>query len=196
MKCFVIVLKDNSNAERQFQRCIESGNRHGWKIERFDAILGSSLTEKDFIAEGLYIRPGTKVSTRPGALGCFMSHWTLWKQCLQDNEDYIILESDAVINGPLPKLDLSNYLIKLHLDTGTNHSEVSGQWSKRAHAYALTPSHAKTLIDSARAKHVKPVDVFIGDQIVPWKHYDYNLVVHSQLGGSTTSGQRFGFLTN
>ena len=187
MRCFVIVLPNDINADKQYIRFMTQAKKFKWDVERFDAIIGKNLKTEDFTNAGLYIKPGSKISKRPGALGCFMSHWTLWHKCVQLNEDCTIFESDAYITGPMPELDLSTYLVKWHLDVETKHSDVSGQWSKHAHAYSLSPKHAQMLIDGAISKNVKPADVMIGDAIVPWKHYEVDLIPQKKIGPSTTA---------
>ena len=119
-----------------------------------------------------------------------MSHWNLWHRCVDLDEPIIIFESDAYITGKLPKLDLSKSLIKLHTDRGTKTSKVSGKWSKGAHAYALSPVHAQTLIDCVYKTEVKPVDKIIGDKFISWKHLDIDLVPQRKLGSSTTATKK------
>lgn len=36
-----------------------------------------------------------------GEMGCFTNHMNLWKQCMNDNEDYLIMEDSSVINFDL-----------------------------------------------------------------------------------------------
>lgn len=180
MKCFAITLPNNNIAQKQFARCKKLGDLYGWNVHKFDAIIGQHLTPISFSNEGLYLKPDTGIARKPKFQGAFMSHYMLWKQCVNDNFNYIILESDACITGPIPDLDLEHFVIKLHLDKGTETSEVTGKWSKGSYAYALSPTHAKMLIDNIKLKNVKPSDVCIGDKIVPWKHLDVDLVKHEK----------------
>jgi len=178
MKCFAITLPDNSSALRQFERCRNIAAKFDLVVEKFDAIVGQTLTIKDFEKEGLNLLPHTRIYKKPKFLGTFMSHYILWKLCASDNENYVILESDAVLTDSIPNLDLSSHVIKLHLDKGTETSNVTGRWSKGSYAYALSPALAQQLIDGIKAKNVKPSDVCIGDAIVPWRHYHIDLVQH------------------
>jgi GR25 family glycosyltransferase involved in LPS biosynthesis len=178
MKCFAITLPNNQTASKQFERCKNISAKFGITVNKFDAIVGLNLTVQDFIDEGLNLLPNTNIYKKPKFLGTFMSHYHLWKSCVLDNEDYIIFESDAVLTAPIPDLDLSSCVIKLHLDKGTETSKVTGKWSKGSYAYAISPKLAQRLIDGIKSKNVKPSDVCIGDLIVPWKHYHFDLVQH------------------
>jgi GR25 family glycosyltransferase involved in LPS biosynthesis len=191
IKSFVITLKDNKDSTMQMDRCLASGKKYNWNIEPFWAIDGKKITSTTFKSLGLFLNPDTKIFNRPGAQGCFLSHWTLWHKCIELDQSIIILESDAVIFGNLGNLDLSKNLIKLHTDRGTKISNLTGKWSKGSHAYALTPGHAKSLIDGILKTEVKPSDKAIGSNFVPWIHYTSDLVKQIRLGSSTTSYYKF-----
>ena len=186
MKVFVIVLENNFIAYQQLERFKLFAEKHKWTYSVFPAINGNLIDDTVFINEGLEINQESKFSKRPGAKGCFLSHWYLWKKCCENQEPFVIMESDAVINGPMPSFNL-NSLIKLHTDRGTNWSDVSGNWSKGSHAYVLSPSHAEQLIDNCKKITLKPVDVILGDKLINWRHFEYDLVSQVKLGKSTTS---------
>ena len=78
-------------------------------------------------------------------------------------------------------------IVKLHKDRGSKTSKLSGRWSKGAHAYALSPEHADTLIKCVKDTEVKPVDKIIASKFVDWYHLDKNLVQQMPLGLSTTA---------
>lgn len=187
MKCFAITLPDNRNAKLQFQRLKESADRFNWNVELYQAVIGTELTPKHFKRVGIQILEDTTIEKRPGAQGCFMSHFNLWKKCIALDEPIIILESDAVIISELPELDLSEKLLRLHAERGNKKSKATGIWGLGAFGYALSPTHAKQLIDGAKTIGVKPVDKLIGNKIVDWGYVDVPLLKHEKLGRSTTS---------
>ncbi len=187
MKAFIITLKNNSNALRQLDNCQRTAKQWAWDVEVFWAIDGKFLSPSDFQKENLSLNPNTKIYRRPGAQGCFMSHWELWKHCVKINQPIIILESDAHIIGKLPSIDFSEGLVKLHEDKDTKYSDVTGKWSKGAHAYALTPDHANLLISGTRATEVKPADKAIGSNFVSWRYLNTPIVTLKKLGAGTTS---------
>lgn len=103
MKAFVIRLKGIPSSEILAAECIDSGKEFNLEIVPFDGIYGL----EDIAAETLKfkIRPfseGMK-KNRAGVKGCFLSHYSLWKLCLEINEPVLILEHDAVILNRLPK---------------------------------------------------------------------------------------------
>ena len=53
---------------------------------------------------------------RAGVFGCFLSHYYLWKQCVEDNVPYLILEHDGYFLRPLPKDILEKFEDVLKLD--------------------------------------------------------------------------------
>ena len=187
MKAYIITLKNNSNAIKSLELCTASAVQWGWNVEPYWAVEGHKLTPADFDRSNLFLNPKTKIYNRPGAQGCFMSHWNLWHLCVTLDEPIIILESDAYIINRLPVIDFSNGLVKLHADKATKISEVTGTWSKGAHAYALTPSHAKQLIQGSIDTEVKPADKAIGTKFVHWRYLDTPIVTLKRNGISTTS---------
>lgn len=165
-KTFVIVLENHPISEQQYQDCLKSAVKHNWKIERFSAFYGSKLTVFDWKSIGVDC-----LITKSGVKGCYMSHFKLWQHCLDINEPIIILEHDAIIQGQWPKINLETALLKLHnyYRDPTSHKRlnaVTGRWSHSAHAYCISPEHAKILVDKAQEIGAIPVDVFFGDKII------------------------------
>jgi hypothetical protein len=165
-KTFVIVLDNHPISEKQYQDCLQSANKYGWKIERFSAFYGNKLVDSDWQSIGVKCE-----IKKPGVKGCYMSHFHLWLKCISLNEPIVILEHDAVIQSPWPKLQLNSAVIKLHdyYKDPTSHKRlhaVTGRWSHSAHAYCLSPDHASILIKKAKEIGMIPVDVFLGDKIV------------------------------
>jgi len=187
MKGYVITLKSADHAVRQLTRFERQAKKFNYNVEVFWAIEGKLLTEEDFTNEGLVLRHDTMIAKRKGAQGCFMSHWKLWHHCRTIGQPIIIFESDAYITNYLPDLDLTKGIVKLHKDRGSKTSKLSGRWSKGAHAYALSPEHADTLIKCVKDTEVKPVDKIIASKFVDWYHLDKNLVQQMPLGLSTTA---------
>jgi len=69
--------------------------------------------------EGLYInRAGAHKITRRGrgVLGCFLSHYFLWKKCIEENKPIGVMEYDAVFIRKLPENILNEFNDYLNLD--------------------------------------------------------------------------------
>lgn len=106
LKTYVINLEKNVNRWKVIKKSIP----YGINVERFDAIVGKDvyinkwLNEKGLRTLKEVEKNGYRTKhyqlTR-GAIGCFLSHYTLAKKLLNDanNEMYLILEDDAGIKN-------------------------------------------------------------------------------------------------
>lgn len=172
-KTFVITLDNIEISESQFNDCQQSAKKFDWKIEKFSAINGTTITAdswKEINVTPLYNK---RTMDRPGVWGCFFSHYTLWHRCLELNEPIVILEHDSVIQNFWPELEIDNEIIKLHRQYKTTRvDEDSGNWTKSAHAYCLLPIHALKLINFAKSKGAYAVDVMIGTNVINFKHFN------------------------
>lgn len=54
---------------------------------------------------------GIAKAKRPGVIGCFYSHYRLWKKCQELNETICIFEDDVSIIRPLVPVDFEDILI-------------------------------------------------------------------------------------
>jgi glycosyl transferase family 25 len=114
MKFKIIRLKGNSISEKHANECVAQAKTFGIDIEYFDAINGN-----DYLAhlKRLNISPRYKFKKgRAGVFGCFLSHYYLWKQCVENNVPYLILEHDGYFLRPLPKDILEKFEDVLKLD--------------------------------------------------------------------------------
>ena len=125
MKAFVIVVKDNPISEEGFNHLLESSHRVGNKfnIERFDAVTPDKVKngilkkhnliwnypwEKQVFDEstGLLKTP-YKTKDKNLKIACAMSHYVLWKKCIELNEPILILEHDSIWDK---KLDVDLFM--------------------------------------------------------------------------------------
>ena len=172
--------------------CVQSLERHGWQYEVVPAVDGSKVTEADWQRTGVTMSDLGKMKRRPGAQGCWLSHFGLWQRCVRNNRPMVILEHDALVTAPWPEdLDIDTQLIKLYNSAECKINPRFGLWSKGSHAYTLTPQQAQTLITDAREKQAQSVDKHLGDRVLPWTFYRQDLVVlNPGRGRSTTSPLR------
>ncbi len=170
MKCFVINLDKNIYRWNLIKHAYPSTDLVDIPIDRFSAVIGKEVDidvwlNKEGLAELKQVesdgyRTRHYQLTR-GGIGCFLSHYTLAKQLIDDphNEIYFILEDDA----GLPKAPLKN--IKEYLEISpndwdiilfgthrvlglplTNFIKVSAFWG--THGYIINKKGAKKLVDS------------------------------------------------
>ena len=106
--------------------CIDQAAKFGLSAEVFDAINGFDAAGH---LELLNLRPlGKFKKGRVGIVGCLLSHYYLWLDCIKDNVPYLILEHDGYFVKPLPEniLDLFEDIIKL--DSGNPYNNSYEQW--------------------------------------------------------------------
>jgi hypothetical protein len=184
-KCYVIA----HTSSLVVGDCVQSLEQHGWSYEISSAINGSQVTKADWQRVGVVMSNLGKMKCRPGAQGCWLSHFALWQQCVNTNQPVVILEHDALVTAPWPAdLDIDTQLIKLYNSAECKINPRFGLWSKGSHAYTLTPGQASVLIKDAQQREAQSVDKHLGDRVLPWTFYKDNLVVlNPRRGRSTTS---------
>ena len=103
MKAYVITIMSHQGSLETSWRCIESGKKFGLDIERFSAITPSDnpllLLEQEGISD---LGFEEKYSRNLNCISAFLSHYSLWKKCIELDEEVIIFEHDAVLVEPIP----------------------------------------------------------------------------------------------
>jgi glycosyl transferase family 25 len=187
LKAYVI----SHESSKVVSACVESLKKFGWPFEKFPAIDGRKIGDKDWEDIGVKMSPTAgKLPKRKGAQGCWFSHWKLWEKCALEKTAIIILEHDAVIVSTWPDdIDIDTCIVKLYQTAPCKTKENLGTWSKGAHAYTVTPKQAKNLMDRARTFGASPVDKHIISNAIPWRFFDRDLVkLNQRREASTTSG--------
>lgn len=205
MKSFVITLLNHNPAIHCARTLIESAN---FDIEMFPAILpeqvDSIMLEHNIrwnypwsghqldIATGL-IKTAYSTKVPNKRIACFLSHYLLWKKCVQDSEPFIIFEHDAFIYRPVPLkiLEKSTYDV-----VGLNHPIGATRKSEQFYAevlkgtenivpvpkidndqipqglagnsaYYIKPAGAQKLLDLVREYGAWPNDAIMCRQLMP-----------------------------
>lgn len=187
-QCYVIA----HESSRVIGDCVQSLEQHGWSYEIFPAVDGSKVAAADWQRTGVTMSEAGKMSRRPGAQGCWLSHFALWQQTVESGHPMVILEHDAMVTGPWPEdLDIDQQLVKLYRTAECKTNPAFGLWSKGAHAYTVTPAQAQTLIAHAQKRGAQAVDKHLGDQVLAWTFYHRDLIVlNPARGPSSTSPLR------
>lgn len=171
--------------------CLASLDMHKWSYEISPAVDGRRLTAGDWQEIGVSMSPTAgKLPSRPGAQGCWFSHWKLWTLCVDQQQPMVILEHDAIIKGAWPEdLAITDSIVKLYSTAPCKTKPGLGTWSKGSYAYTLTPDQAQKLINRAYRWGASPVDKHIISGEIPWRFLHYDLVLlNERRGPSTTSG--------
>lgn len=117
MKAYIITLSKNPRSVSSAERCIKSANI---PIKKFEAVteqfapklmrdLGVSWNYP-WKGEEYDIKAGVKKTAYTTAepmrrVACFLSHYLLWKQCMEQDEPMLILEHDAIFVKPFDETD-------------------------------------------------------------------------------------------
>jgi GR25 family glycosyltransferase involved in LPS biosynthesis len=199
MKTFTITLFDHDKSKELSEKSIKSSLDHGYDAKVFKAHSGEEAVEY-LKSEGVFpisntsypyfdlYNNWTKVS---GTIGCFASHYNLWKICVDLDEPIIVLEHDAIIKASWNNPEWNDVL---HLDwegtlrrrgmRGTadyyapvvensvyrmsfSPQETSGTFSMNCtYSYAIKPDAALKLIQDAQNNGWFASDRFMREPLI------------------------------
>lgn len=201
MKAYVITILDNQKSVEAANRCIKSAeSQAGIEVEKWKATTPANMPERIALKENI---PNTnfinKYSRYHNCLAAFISHYSLWKECVKIQEPILILEHDAVFVNDIPEfLDFQGCLSLGHpsygkfntpMTLGVSHLS-SKAYLPGAHAYIIKPWAAATFIEKAK-QDARPTDVFISlsnfpflEEYYPWpvKALDTFSTIQQQTG--------------
>jgi GR25 family glycosyltransferase involved in LPS biosynthesis len=178
MNSYIIILKDNLKSEKFGKLAIESAKQLQWNVERFDGIDGRTINNETFKSMNLFINQENKKCRtsfeRPGVRGCFLSHYTLWKKCLEKNQNIGIFEDDVFFYKHPPIKKFTDILKLEKLQQGKKYA--AGDWWEGAHAYIISPKGAEKLINWTLKNGILPADIMLGTDILDIEFDDSNCV--------------------
>lgn len=175
MKSFVITIKSLEQSVKVAQRCIDSMPEYD--VQMFSAVTPNDNPTEILNSKGISSNGFGEVYSYPDkCISAFLSHHSLWEQCVEDNEEYQIFEHDAIAVSDVPRYISYKHCVsigapsygkyKLPEMLGTS-SLFSKPYFPGAHAYRLKPSGAKLLIERAKLD-AAPTDVFLNLERFPW----------------------------
>jgi GR25 family glycosyltransferase involved in LPS biosynthesis len=164
----VITLMNMPQSVKAAQRCIDSGAGYGVHVQNFNAVTPKTVDQFVYNEQIDTRFFKEKYSRFKNALAAFSSHYSLWKESYQTQQNYLILEHDAVFVGDIPTF-LRGDIVNLgepsygRVETPGKLGEgplCSKPFLPGAHGYYITPKGAWDLIRRAKIK-AKPTDVYI-----------------------------------
>ena len=163
----------------------------GYTWQRQPQTPGRTVTDQTWRSLGIRRLNQGKWINRPGAWGCFISHYRLWLQCRDSENPMVILEHDALAQAAWPRdLDLDHCVWKLWRPVPLKYKPTVGHWNRGAWAYTLTAAQAASLIRFTEQQGALALDKQIGTHAVAWQHWREDLFLHNpQPRISTTSRQ-------
>lgn len=132
MKSFIIYL-ENSQTRKHVDEMHDILSEFGFENTLFPGITGDKAKELqlsdnrviDFNAEKHPIH--IEYLNRPGVLGCFYSHYSLWKKCVELNEPIFIFEEDIVFYQKYTPVDFNGILLVCVNFQGRSNEEVENK---------------------------------------------------------------------
>ena len=209
MKCKIITIESHYESEYASQICIQSSEAVGnnFEVELFNAIIPENvnkllLTEnikwtypevhtRDF-RSGLTLHPYV-TSNKNARIACGLSHYFLWKECLENNQPYLILEHDAEfilkldyqyildsrfdivgLNDPRGATRMSHVFYDTVINSKTDilpvpivdNTEVPQGLAGNS-AYIIKPSGARKMLDAVIYYGLWPNDALMCRQLIP-----------------------------
>ena len=199
MKAFCIALPGLRSSLEQARKCIETAASFDLEASlfvgthRFEAVevaSESGLPRKGFD----YVHWHRERPLRDAQLGCFLSHFRLWRECVALDQPIIVFEHDAVVRAPVPFIDpIACEVVNLQESIWNDpswpfHSAVAtlrdsvpttgancceGGLLPGAYvclpgtcAYWISPAASRRLIDQALNEGPLPADIFINKSVV------------------------------
>ena len=164
MKSYIIRLSNYSLSRDMAQHAMTTGQQQGWELYFFEGVDGLTvdvmpvkINTADAKCKDSFNRPGVK--------GCFLSHWALWKHCVDINETIGIFEHDVeFIKAPVFE-DHYTDILKLE-GFDRKKARPAGEWFEGARAYIIAPQGARKLLTWVDTHGCLPADVQIGHDAV------------------------------
>ena len=106
MKTLVINLKHRQDRLETFRK----NNRDFITYDTIKAVNGFEVSYEDLLKMGFdvdhdWIDPILKTPLTRGEVGCFLSHWKAWKQCIKLNEPVLVLKMMQSLRKSFPMMN-------------------------------------------------------------------------------------------
>ena len=171
---YIIYLPEFSNSVEWADYALNTGRKNLWPVELYKGINGHNATLNDYGLKIFKFKKALRYMKRPGTLGCFLSHYLLWRKCVEENNPIHIFEHDVEFIKPYKSIEF-NSLIKYEGFKKTKPIQP-GNWWEGARAYTIKPHAASKIIDWVHTNGAMPADWCLNDGIVD-VHFDTNKMV-------------------
>lgn len=197
MKAYVITIMDHEQSMQAARRCVASAEKHSVDAKMFPAYTPANDPDLIALEKGIPTEKFKEIYSRyDRCLAAFLSHHQLWEQCVKENEDFLILEHDAVFVNNIPSI-FKHPIVSLGKPSYGKYNNpqtlgegplVSKRYFPGAHAYHVTPAGALDLINKAK-KSAGPTDIFINLDLFPYLQEVYPWPVEAKDNFTTIQNQ-------
>jgi len=174
MKAYVITILDEPKSVESAKKCIKSGKRHGITIEMWPGITPKDNPVQLFEEKGLSTRrfENSVYSRYENCLSAFLSHRSLWEECLRTKKETLILEHDAFFVDSIKQPLFYNKIMSLGKPSYGRYNTprtfgpnplTSKAYFPGAHAYIMSPAGAKFALNKSLSEAM-PTDLFFNLQ--------------------------------
>ncbi len=174
---YIISLTDVPESLAGAKRCMSSAKRYG---EDSGMEIFPGIRKENSLA--FFLEHSLTFSSTPGheefydiraEMGCFASHYLLWKKCVELDEPIMILEDDVEFCTPISPLKFREVIhlgrpclsrnAKVMEAMSDKHQEVYNPFNflLGAYAYGIMPLAARKLLNAAHKMVVLPTDRLI-----------------------------------
>lgn len=157
---YCIHKEDDEPSKAPLNDAVASGKQFGINVIPYAGVY--SNIDNIIANEGLIVNPSGahKIIRRgKGVLGCFLSHYNLWKKCVKLNIPIGVLEYDAVIIKPLPENILAQFNDYLNLDytrhTHLGLSSKGNEYTAQIELEKNNPIKISQLQENHKTKRIK-----------------------------------------
>ena len=180
MKTFIISLKHETARRQYMENVLNTTNITDFSF--IDAVYGmTDLHKYNFKVMPDWVDPIENRKINVNEIGCFLSHYSIWKQIIDNNIDVaLILEDDCVFKDDfntkfteILQIDTTTYdyftlgrnknndVYNLGPEIVIENDYVIPKYSYNAHSYLLTNAGAKILANDLALEYIIPVDEYI-----------------------------------
>lgn len=233
MKAYVIVIKDHPISEGGYSKLQESSLevQNDFNIEKFDAIVPDTVNETlekyrlqwNYPWNEIMFDQSTGLVKRPYGeinplrrIACSLSHYSLWKKCIEINEPILILEHDSYfiqklnyddiiaskfqvvgINNPYESTfgaNVFDFIVQSNQNELQHPPMLTGKEIPQGiagnSAYIIKPDAAVHLLNLCTKFGLWPNDAIMCQQLCPFLGVTRTYYTKSQQLRSTTSTER------
>ena len=189
-EAYVITIAGHEQSEKAANRCIRTARDYGEiVVNKFYGVTPKDTPKDMMLARGInHNEFEEKYSRKLNAMAAFMSHYSVWEQCITSGKPTVIFEHDAVVTGRVPVDKFTGRVATIsrpsYGDFQTPEMIGFGPLRQKAyfggaHGYIIRPEGAWALVETAQGR-AAPTDIYIHYRNFPWLQEYYPWVCEAR----------------